>query len=163
MNTRKYKTGQLLVQLGNAVTWFRNQKMQELEITSSQSGVIQYIQKHPDRKITAGELMVQLNLSKPTVSGILKLLEKKSFLIRHTDKVDARKSIIKPTKKCLQLEEELREIVLQTEDTLLQGMNEDEQEQLNRLLEVALNNMNAFRMSASQKIKTKTTDGRNYS
>lgn len=150
MRAKKYKTGQCIIQLANAVTWFRNQKVQAMGLTSSQAWVIRYIQKHHNERITAGNLMEQLNLSKPTVSGIIKLLEKKSLLIRYTDEEDARKNIIVLTKKGEDLEERLEEVVMQTEDILLQGMTKEEQEQLNRLLQNALKNMNTCRVAVSQ-------------
>ena len=140
-----YKTGRLLVQLGNAVSWFRNQKMQSIDLTSSQSEVIRYMLLHQDACVTAGDLMVQLGLSQSTVAGILKRLEKKSLLIRQTDMADARRSRILLTKEGLALERNLKEIAFQTEEILLQGMTEEEQAQFNRLLQVALENMSAYR------------------
>ena len=92
--------------------------------------------------------MTQLGLSQSTVAGILKRLEKKSLLIRQADEQDARKSRILLTAEGLALEETLKVIAAQTEDILLQGMTDDEQAQLNRLLQVALDNIGALRGGA---------------
>lgn len=146
----KYRTGRLLVQLGNAVSWFRNQKMQGIGLTSSQSEVIRYVLKHPDERLTAGDLMAQLGLSQSTMAGILKRLEKKSLLMRQSDESDARISRILLTEKGLALEGDLLKVAAQTEEILLQGMTDAEQAEFNRLLQMALENMHSFRTSAAQ-------------
>lgn len=145
MDAKEYKTWQLLVQLGNFVTWVRNQKMQVMGLTSSQSEVICYVQKHSGENITAGDLMEQMNLSKPTVSGIIKQLEKKALIKRKPHHKDGRKIIIAPTERCFELEEYLNNISCQTDNTILQGMSEEEKIQFNRLLHTALKNLQTFR------------------
>lgn len=155
MHIPKYRTGRLLVQLGNGVSWFRNQNMQKMGLTSSQSEVIRYILRHRDHSISPGELMEQLGLSQSTVAGILKRLEKKSLLIRQTDTTDARKSRIVLTEKGLAMEEELLQVAARTEDILLQGMTEAEQAELNRLLQLALDNMHTFRTSVPSKRRSR--------
>lgn len=134
-----------MVQLGNAVTWVRNQKMQVMGLTSSQSEVICYVLKHRDESITASDLMAQMNLSKPTVSGIIKQLEKKALINRKPHHKDGRKIIITPTERCFELEEYLCNISMQTDDTILQDMSEEEKTQFNRLLQTALKNLQTFR------------------
>ena len=147
MDTPLYRTGRFLVQLGNAVSGFRNQKMQRIDLTSSQSEVIRYMLRHQDAYLTAGELMAQLGLSQSTVAGILKRLEKKSLLVRQPDASDARRSRIVLTEEGLALEHQLKEIAGETEEILLRGMTAEEQAQLNHLLQMALDNMNACRAS----------------
>lgn len=148
MSIPKYKTGRLLVQLGNAVSWFRNQKMQGMGLTSSQSEVIRYFLRHQDQRISAGDLMDKLGLSQSTVAGILKRLEKKSLIMRQADQTDARKSILMLTKEGMVLKQNLQEVAVQTENILLRGMTDAEQAQFNRLLQIALSNMHAYRVSA---------------
>ena len=154
MRTPKYRTGRLLVQLGNGVSWFRNQKMQGMGLTSSQSEVIRYMLKHRDKRLTAGDLMAQLGLSQSTVAGILKRLEKKSLLVRQADETDARRSVILLTEEGLAMEEDLLRVAVQTEEILLKGMTEEEQAQFNHLLQTALDNMQAFRASASREAES---------
>ena len=154
MRTPKYRTGRLLVQLGNGVSWFRNQKMQGMGLTSSQSEVIRYMLKHRDKRLTAGDLMAQLGLSQSTVAGILKRLEKKSLLVRQADETDARRSVILLTEEGLAMEKDLLRVAAQTEEILLKGMTEEEQAQFNHLLQTALDNMQAFRASASREAES---------
>ncbi|MBM6830108.1 MarR family transcriptional regulator [Anaerotignum lactatifermentans] len=138
---KKENAGTLLIQLGNAVTWLRNQKMQSIDLTSSQSGIIQYILRHPHEKVTAGNLIERLRLSKPTISKIIKLLERKGLVERSTDNKDLRKRIIVLTKKGQSLEEELQRIDQQAEEILLYGMTAEETAQFLGLLQKALENL----------------------
>lgn len=151
MDTPKYRTGRLLVQLGNSVSWFRNQKMKKVGLTSSQSEVIRHILKHRNESLTAGDIMTQFSLSQSTVAGILKRLEKKGLLVRQADETDARKSIITLTSSGLAMESNLKLIAAQTEDLLLHGMTEEEQAEFNHLLQIALSNMNVFRAVSSKR------------
>ena len=144
-NLPHYKTAGQIIQLGNALAWFRNQKMQSKGLTYSQSDAIRYILRHRDEGITAGTLMEQLRLSQSTIAGLLKRLEEKNLIERRTANDDGRKSIIQPTQEGLALEEYLKEIAIQVEHILLQGMSKAEQAEFNRLLDTALVNMNSVR------------------
>ena len=78
-DANQYKTASTIVRLGNAVTYYRNVKMQEFGLTSAQGDVIRGILHEPG--ITATQLKRKLGLSQSTVAGILERLEKKSFFI----------------------------------------------------------------------------------
>ena len=151
MDYNQFKTASLVVRLGNVVAWLRNQRMQQKDITSSQSDVIRYILKHRDRPISAGDLMEQLSLSPSTMAGILKRLENKYLITRKTDEKDGRKGIITPTEEGLALEDYLKETAAQTEAILLQGMTKAEQDEFYRLLTIALQNANAVKKAGGCK------------
>lgn len=147
MTSNQFKTASMVVRLGNVVAWLRNQRMQQRDITSSQSDVIRYILKHREQPVSAGDLMKQLSLSPSTMAGLLKRLENKSLIIRKTDQNDARKIIIMPTEEGLALEDYLKETAAQTEEILLRGMTQAEQDEFYRLLKIALQNANAVKES----------------
>lgn len=144
---REYVTVRKILQLSNSVTNYRNQRMQEKELTSTQYDAIRYILKNPDNKeITAADLMEHLELSQSTVAGILSRLEEKELIKRKPHATDARKNIIMPTEKGLRLEEYLKKTAAQTENILMQNMTETEQAEFNRLLQIALDNMNSAKL-----------------
>lgn len=141
--TQEYVTVRKILQLSNSITNYRNQRMQEKELTSTQYDAIRYILKNPDNKeITASDLMDHLKLSQSTVAGILSRLEEKELIMRKPHPTDARKSIIIPTEKGLKLEEYLKKTAAEMENILMQNMTVKEQEEFNRLLQIALDNMN---------------------
>lgn len=108
----QFKTASLIVKLGNAVTYYRNLKMKDIELTSVQSDAIIAALRNPG--ITAAQLKEHLLLSQSTVAGIIARFESKGFIEKITDKDDARKSMLMPTEEGLLLEEPLKEIAMET-------------------------------------------------
>lgn len=147
----QFQTASRVVQLGNAVTWLKNQSSQFMGLTSTQSEAIRFILKnYTNKDLTAADLMDQLHLSQSTVAGIIKRLEDKSLIRRTTAPDDSRKCIITPTKKGLQLEEDLKRTAVETEHILVQGMTDSEQAEFNRLLQKALDNVNTVRKARAE-------------
>lgn len=142
MENAKYKTGHLLVQLGHMVTWYRNQKLINRGLTSGQAGIIGYLQKYADTGVPVGKLVGKLNRSKATVSEMLKTMEKKDLIRRSEDPNDARKTRVFLTEQGWSKEDDLRKVAAENEEIILKGMSETEQREFNRLLEMALENMN---------------------
>ena len=144
----QYKTASTLVQLGNAVTYYRNIKMQEYGLTSAQGDVIRAILHEPG--ITAAELKKKLGLSQSTVAGILERLENKGLLAKKLVDGDARKISLVPTARGLELEEMLKQTALDTQQWVTEGMSPEEQTEFDRLLEMALAHMSTIREKESE-------------
>lgn len=134
-----FKATSLIVKLGNAVTYYRNLKMENIGLTSVQSDALIATLRNPG--ITASQLKEHLNLSQSTIAGIISRLENKGLVERKADEEDARRIILKPTQQGFELETQLKEIALDTQQFLVEGMKEEEQEKFVQLLEKALNNM----------------------
>ena len=139
----QYKTASTIVRLGNAVTYYRNIKMQEYGLTSAQGDAIRAILHAPG--ITASELKKKLGLSQSTVAGILERLENKRLIKKTLVDGDARKMSLFPTSQGLELEDMLKQTALETQQIIMEGMTKSEQEEFNRLLEIALAHMSAVR------------------
>ena len=132
-----------VIMLGNAVTNDRNRKMQSYQLTCTQSDAIRYILKNSEKKqVSAADLMEQLGLSQSTVAGVLKRLEEKELILRRTSPEDQRKVLLFPTEKGLELRKILKENARHTEETLIRGMSEEEVIEFDRLLSLALENIN---------------------
>lgn len=139
----QYKTASTLVRLGNAVTYYRNIKMQEYGLTSAQGDVIRAILHEPG--ITAAELKKKLGLSQSTVAGILERLEHKGLVDKTLVDGDARKLSLYPSAQGLELETMLKQTALETQQIIMEGMTKKEQEEFDRLLGIALDHMSAIR------------------
>lgn len=143
----QFQTATRAIQLGNAVSYIKNQRTQFMGLTSTQSEAIRYILKnYREKSLSAADLMKYLQLSQSTVAGIIQRLEQKELIERTVSETDARKSIIRPTIKGLELEEALKQSAVETEALLLDGMTKEEQELFNHLLQKALDNMNAAKV-----------------
>ena len=140
----QFKTASFIVKLGNAVTYYRNLKMESIDLTSVQSDALIATLRNPG--ITATQLKDHLQLSQSTVAGIIARLETKGLIAKTVDQDDARKAILTPTEEGLRLEEPLKEIALDTQQFLVEGMSEKEQAEFARLLQIALDNMNRARL-----------------
>ena len=134
----------MIVKLGNAVTYYRNLKMENIDLTSQQSDALIATLRNPT--ITATQLKDHLQLSQSTVAGLIARLESKGLIEKTVDQEDARKAILMPTKQGKNLEEPLKEIALETQQFLVEGMSEAEQAEFIRLLMIALDNMNRVRI-----------------
>lgn len=145
IHQKEFITASLIVKLGNAVTYYRNMKMEDIGLTSVQSDALIAMLRDPE--ITASQLKERLNLSQSTVAGIIERLESKGLVSKVTAPDDARKTHLIPTEKGRQLEDKLREIALDIQKALLRGMNADEQAEFSRLLGIALENLNEVRKS----------------
>lgn len=150
MDPKLFKTSGVMIRLSNALIWFRNQELQTYDLTSSQFEVVRYLLKHREANTTAGDLMRQLELSQSTVAGILKRLCAKGLIERRSDENDARRDFVTLTEKGIALEDSLQGIACKTEHILLQGMSEAERSELERLLNIALENINSARSGGEQ-------------
>ncbi len=139
----QFKTATRLVQLGNAVTYFRNIKEKEIGLTSVQSDAMRAILENPG--ITAGALSQKMRLSQSTVAGILSRLERKGIILKSADETDGRRAILSATKRGEELAEFLKITALETQQELTAGMSDDEKREFDRLLQIALDNMHAIR------------------
>lgn len=143
---KDYITASKLLKLGNAIAWCKNKNMKSINLTSTQSEAIQYILKNKDNKhITAADIMKNLELSQSTVSGIISRLEQKKLIKCSTAPNDKRLNIITVTSEALKLDEKLQQTAIEIENILLSGMSDEEQKEFNRLLQIALDNMNSIR------------------
>ncbi len=134
-----------IVRLGNAVNRFRNIQMASIGLTATQGEVVRFVLSKHDKDLTAKDLMEHLNLSPSTVSGVVSRLCENGFLEKRGDETDLRRVIIVPGTKCLELEETIRQTLVETSQMLLDGMSQEEKCEFERLLAHALHNMNNLR------------------
>ncbi len=139
----QFKTATKLVQLGNAVTYFRNITEKEIGLTSVQSDAMRVILENPG--ITAVTLKEKMKLSQSTTAGILSRLERKGIIMKSTDENDGRKAVLSATKLGEELAESLKTTAFKTQRELTAGMNDEEKREFDRLLQIALDNMHAIR------------------
>lgn len=143
INQEQFKITSLIVKLGNSVTNYRNIKMEDIDLTSAQSDALIATLRQPG--ITASQVKKNLQLSQSTVAGIISRLEHKGLLAKSIDHEDGRKTILNPTKQRYDIENDLKKIALDTQNTLVQGMSDKEQQEFMRLLEIALQNLQTAR------------------
>ena len=85
--------------------------------------------------ITQMQLTEYLNCEPPTVTNMVKTLEKKGFVYRKKDSVDGRVSRVYLTEKGLAVREPISQIWRKQQDKLLKGLTEEDRVLLHKFLQ----------------------------
>lgn len=131
-------------QLSQLITQIMDRKFDALGLTGAQSMVLRYIGQAEDPVIYPKDIEKRFNLTHPTVSGILQRLESKQFITCLPDPDDRRCKRITLTEKAHQCQKELCRSFIVLEDAMLEGMTEEDQQTLLRLLQLATDNLTAI-------------------
>ena len=109
-------------------------------LTFSQFRVLGFLD---DRGGTATQRDIQrhLEVSHPTVVGLVTRLEKNGFVAAFTDESDRRNKIVRMTRKALRLGDELDAERENASAQLMRGLSKDERSELYRLLTVLSRNL----------------------
>lgn len=109
-------------------------------LTLSQVRVLEYISSKGG-SVTQKSIEGYLDVSHPTVVGIVARLEKNGYLICYSDKTDRRNKIVAMTERSARVIHEVQRKIAAQEEKLLQGLSAEEIEQLQRLLNTILKNV----------------------
>lgn len=135
--------GLIFRRISHAAKKETDNNLRRLNLTMSQGLVLEYLNNTKDEELTQKAIEQHFNLQHPTVSGILKRLEKNEFIITSVNKADRRVKDICLTEKARQIEDIARQDKKLMEETLVKGLTEEEIETLRVLLKKVLNNMTA--------------------
>ncbi len=143
---QKTRTLRQIRRINNAILKVRNKRLADFDITAAQSDILLYLIRHYKDKDEINQLDIQkfLQLSNPTVSGLLNRLEDKGFITRTPSIKDARYNCVLPTEKALEQRAVMLEHMFFCEDAILANFTEEEKESLGMLLDKALANAEAL-------------------
>lgn len=117
--------------------------LKESGLTLSQTRVLGYIHSRGGRT-TQKEIEDFLEVSHPTVVGIISRLEKKGFLSCYFDPDNKRSKVVCNTKKAKELSVFVEREIKRVEERLTAGLSEKEIGELRRMLQMIYNNANAL-------------------
>ena len=117
-----------------------NLQIRELDLTMSQLNILASVARGGAGGVSQREIERELLLTNPTVTGILKRLEKKGFVERRVDPRDRRYKRVRLTARCRELTEQIGRQGQKTFDQFFRGFTPGELETLNQLLERLLEN-----------------------
>jgi DNA-binding MarR family transcriptional regulator len=120
------RIGMLLRILNNKLKAQYNKDMGEVNLTASQSNIISYLLLNEGREVNQRDIEQEFKLMNPTVTGILKRLETKGFIVRVKSKADARYNIVVLTERGRKIPEIIREKAEEIEKRLLRGFSKSE-------------------------------------
>lgn len=142
-DSEKAQTLRLIRRINNALLKNRNKHLADFSLTAAQSDIIVYLIRNYEEKDEINQLDIQkhLQLSNPTVSGLLNRLEDKGFISRTQSIKDARYNCVKPTQKALDQTAAMKNHMYSSEESMLVGLSAAERNELARLLDIVLINV----------------------
>ena len=111
------------------------------EVTPMQIWIIGYLHDHCDQDIFQKDIERAFTITRSTVTGILKLMEKNGYIMRITVPEDARLKKLVLTKKGEDILQKVREHRDEMERLLVNGMTEEEINALFQLLDKLKQNL----------------------
>lgn len=136
----KQPIGYLLKQITDKIKIAADASFKEKNLTFAQAIVLQYVISRGG-STTQKSIEDHLDVSHPTVVGIVSRMEKNGYLVCHMDREDRRNKIVEATGQAVLIARELEEGRVAQEEKLLRGLTEKEVEELNRMLHVIRRNV----------------------
>ena len=139
MNTRE-ETGILPHKIHYAVRNGIDQQLRDHDLTFSQSQILHYLHTLKD-KASQKQLQDLMQLSHPTVVGIIQRLESHGFVKTYSDENDRRSKIIEATDKALTFRSDLESGRQKMQEKMYENFSEQEVDQLRNLLKKMYDNI----------------------
>jgi DNA-binding MarR family transcriptional regulator len=134
--------GRIFKQIDDAFKKNSNQKLKATGITASQCDVLLFLFSAPKKEINQRDIETHLKLKNPTITGILKRMEKKGIIQCVINCTDKRFKNVVLTPKATIIEKNLRENIAFLDSLAVKHMSEDEIHTLGILLNRVLENLN---------------------
>lgn len=115
--------------------------MSDVGLTSSQCEVLYFLYESNDEQVNQRDIEEYLNLSNPTVTGLLKRLDEKGYILIVPNSTDKRKKNVHLSERFYQLERKITMSKKKMEKDLLRGMRKSEVQSFKKHLEKALRNI----------------------
>lgn len=129
----EYEVGRLLKLINDKLRVKADGDMKVQELTFAQAQVIRILSRNSGQ-MTQKEIEDFLQVSHPTVVGLVSRLEQKGFLISWLDSADRRNKIVMMTDKAREISDEMDETLRAREEQMLSGLGERQRAELVKLL-----------------------------
>lgn len=141
MEKRSRPIGFLIKQINNVYEKDLNERLKKIGITSSQCAVLDYLFQTSKEEVNQRDVERNLNLKNPTVTGILKRLDEKGYILCVSNANDKRKKNIYLTEKAYDIQRRMDANRRKLDRELTRGMTKREADALRRNLEKLLYNI----------------------
>ncbi len=133
--------GFLFKQINNVYEKEFNRRLKSLGITSSQCEVLDFLLQSGQEEVTQRDIERALNLKNPTVTGLLKRLDEKGFILAVPSGRDKRCKNIYLTEKAYDIQKRMEKDRKKLDQMLTLGMTKKETESLHKMLNRVLYNI----------------------
>ncbi|MGM9940814.1 MAG: MarR family winged helix-turn-helix transcriptional regulator [Bulleidia sp.] len=114
--------------------------LKEKNLTFVQSQVLRYLRMHEGRA-TQRELEGYFQVSHPTIVGIVSRMENNGHLYCYADTKDRRQKIVELTEAGHAVEDQIRSDIMARDRHLVEGLSDQEVDELYRMLEIVYSNL----------------------
>ena len=121
-----------------------NRQLRDEDMTFSQLVLISYVWENRNNKVTQKDISKALHIKHPTTIGLLKRLEEKEMLTVIVDPDNKKYRNIVLTPKGEKFVERNKERKRFTDSSLTEGMTEEEVDQLRKLLDKVIDNLQSL-------------------
>ncbi len=141
MEQRSRPLGFLIKQINNVFEKELNERLRHTGITSSQCEVLDYLFHTSKEEVNQRDVERNLNLKNPTVTGILKRLDEKGYILCVPNAKDRRKKNIYLTEKAYDIQRRMEADRRKLDRELTRGLTKREVDALRKNLEKLLYNI----------------------
>ena len=132
--------GYLIKSISDKLRMRADADMVEHNPTLSQCRVHAYLNHH-DGEATQKEIETFMEVSHPTVVGIISRMERAGHVVTRTDETDKRNKIVRLTDESRAMGWEIEQTTLAREKAMLAPLTEEEVSELRRMLEIIYQNI----------------------
>ena len=131
-----FRAGYLFKQISEKFGYKLNTELEKYDLTLSQLRILNMIlvAYGNNQSIVQRDIESQMKLSNPTVTGLIKRLELKDYVIKKSCSNDKRAKYLLPTAKAIEIDKVVPQIFDNSTDELLSCLSDDEQKNLHDYL-----------------------------
>ena len=133
--------GYLIKSINDRVKVHADADLKSHNLTLAQSRVLNYLISR-EGHTTQKEIEDYLEVSHPTVVGLVSRMEKNGLLTSWLDPLDRRNKIVQPTEKALQTGKNMNAMIGKMEKKMLSPLSDEQVVQLTKMLELIYQNLN---------------------
>ena len=141
MERRGQPIGFMIKHINNVYEKDLNERLRTIGITASQCAVLDYLFHTSKEEVSQRDVERALNLKNPTVTGLLKRLDEKGYILCVPNASDKRKKNIYLTEKAYDIQRRMENDRRKLDRELTRGMNKREVAALRKNLEKLLYNI----------------------
>ena len=141
MERRGQPIGFMIKQINNVYEKDLNERLRTIGITASQCAVLDYLFHTSKEEVSQRDVERALNLKNPTVTGLLKRLDEKGYILCVPNATDKRKKNIYLTEKAYDIQRRMESDRRKLDRELTRGMTKREVAALRKNLEKLLYNI----------------------
>lgn len=136
----KEDVGYLIKSINDKLKVKADADLKRYRLTFTQSRVFAFL-KSKNGAATQKEIEIFLDVSHPTVVGLVSRMEQKGYVTCHTDAKDRRNKIVRLTDKAQSIGADMERHMIGNEKALLAPLSEEEAQRLKALLRIVYNHL----------------------